>query len=214
MIERSKFHLPLSRGSLVTADFGVARVLHRESVAKSFCGKKSCILYEKTLSCSSPLPPPSLRPQALLPTWPQSCFSATWPEAVTPQAMLGELLCMWCCYTLSMVHACTCGSGQVTCCLCGWSGCRYDDKCDVWSIGCILWDMANSANLFVFVSLVSSSRSIEASYLPLPPPLPSSQELSNNPGLNLAKASPSIGAKEIQDLIDKDIPDVSMEIRC
>lgn len=28
----------------------------------------------------------------------------------------------------------------------------YDAKCDVWSIGCILWDMANTANRFVFVS--------------------------------------------------------------
>jgi len=30
--------------------------------------------------------------------------------------------------------------------------CRYDSKCDVWSIGCILWDMANSAEKFVNVS--------------------------------------------------------------
>ena len=30
--------------------------------------------------------------------------------------------------------------------------CRYDNKCDVWSIGCILWDMANSAEKFVNVS--------------------------------------------------------------
>ena len=30
--------------------------------------------------------------------------------------------------------------------------CSYDSKCDVWSIGCILWDMANTANTFVFVS--------------------------------------------------------------
>lgn len=29
--------------------------------------------------------------------------------------------------------------------------CRYDNKCDVWSIGCILWDMANSAEKFVNV---------------------------------------------------------------
>ena len=29
---------------------------------------------------------------------------------------------------------------------------RYDAKCDVWSIGCILWDMANTANTFIFVS--------------------------------------------------------------
>ena len=30
--------------------------------------------------------------------------------------------------------------------------CRYDSKCDVWSIGCILWDMANNKDKFVFVS--------------------------------------------------------------
>ena len=29
---------------------------------------------------------------------------------------------------------------------------RYDDKCDVWSIGCILWDMANKSNCFVHVN--------------------------------------------------------------
>ena len=31
---------------------------------------------------------------------------------------------------------------------------RYDAKCDVWSIGCILWDMSNHKDLFVYVSYI------------------------------------------------------------
>lgn len=31
---------------------------------------------------------------------------------------------------------------------------RYDSKCDVWSIGCILYDMANNKNNFVYVSIL------------------------------------------------------------
>ena len=30
---------------------------------------------------------------------------------------------------------------------------RYDNKCDVWSIGCILYDMCNVKNRFVYVSI-------------------------------------------------------------
>ena len=31
---------------------------------------------------------------------------------------------------------------------------RYDSKCDVWSIGCILYDMCNVKNRFVYVSII------------------------------------------------------------
>jgi len=63
--------------------------------------------------------------------------------------------------------------------------CRYDSKCDVWSIGCILWDMANSAEKFV-------------------------NQLVSNVGYNVAQAgTDSMGAKEIQELIEHDIPQVS-----
>jgi len=61
----------------------------------------------------------------------------------------------------------------------------YDSKCDVWSIGCILWDMANSAEKFV-------------------------NQLVSNVGYNVAQAgTDSMGAKEIQELIEHDIPQVS-----
>lgn len=54
------------------------------------------------------------------------------------------------------------GVGYVMCCIsgqllyqCGCHVCRYDGKCDVWSIGCILWDMANNVDIFISVSQLS-----------------------------------------------------------
>jgi NIMA (never in mitosis gene a)-related kinase len=58
----------------------------------------------------------------------------------------------------------------------------YDNKCDVWSIGCILYDMANSKNRFVY-------------------------HLQSSLGYDVARSqTDSISEKDISDLIDTDIP--------
>ncbi|XP_064405807.1 probable serine/threonine-protein kinase nek2 [Halichondria panicea] len=110
-----------SKRRIKLADFGVARVLERTSVATSFCG--------------------------------------------TPPYMAPELFLSY----LSRGRV----PGEVE---------GYDYKCDVWSIGCILWDMANSSNRFVHT-------------------------LQSNVGLNAAQAkSDSVGVKEIEAFIEKDVP--------
>lgn len=57
----------------------------------------------------------------------------------------------------------------------------YDSKCDVWSIGCILWDMANDKNKFVF-------------------------QLGRNLGHKVSQATDSLSASDISELIDNDVP--------
>lgn len=86
---------------------------------------------------------------------------------------------------------------------------RYDAKCDVWSIGCILWDMANTANTFVFVSHYNFALLCVSVLLLCFCLSVCVQELSNHVGLNVAQASSeSIGAREIHELIEKDVPQV------
>ena len=74
--------------------------------------------------------------------------------------------------------------------------------------------MANNANTFVFVSCYNSFIHFtilhyESSKRLLVFVCLSVQELSNNVGLNVAQASSdSIGAREIHELIEKDVPQV------
>ena len=68
--------------------------------------------------------------------------------------------------------------------------------------------MANTANTFVFVSHCGS---LKLDFLPnkCSSVCLSVQELSNHVGLNVAQASSeSIGAREIHELIEKDVPQV------
>lgn len=126
--------------SFHTADFGVARILNRKSIAMSFCGR-----FSKELSVHLYAPPPTCDiAQEHPPTWPPNSSSATCPREGRTQTTWGE--CQWvlqqlhtiqCLFTHTLTHTH-----------------RYNVKCDVWSIGCILWDMANSADLFTFVSLL------------------------------------------------------------
>ena len=45
--------------------------------------------------------------------------------------------------------------------------CRYDAKCDVWSLGCILWDMANSSNRFIHVRVHTTLYQLGLQIVPL-----------------------------------------------
>ena len=81
--------------------------------------------------------------------------------------------------------------------------CRYDSKCDVWSIGCILWDMANRQNKFVFVSQTLPISAIYVSKFFL-----CVQELGRNLGHKVSQASDSLSASNIYELIENNIPQV------
>ncbi len=138
--------------AICVADFGVARVLDRTAVAKSFCGEFFLPLPPHLPPSHLPNKPnhlltlplsrhPTIHGSRAIPKLPWSSVKPTWSRGV-----VCVCVCVCVCVYLSL---CVCVCVRLISFLPGY---RYDHKCDVWSIGCILWDMANSTDTFVYVS--------------------------------------------------------------